>query len=368
MNRLEHAMGRLSGSRLRWSRLLPNPATGFAVFFLMSTLAGVSAGLSQFSRLPDLPDSEGFAGAFAGVAGGRLIVAGGANFPDKRPWENGKKVWYDTVFALERPDGQWKIIGKLPRPLGYGISVTTDEGIVCVGGSDAQKHYADVFLLTLKGGQLKTKGLPSLPVPVANGIGALLGQTLLVFGGSEQPGENSALNRLFAMDLSALAPQWRELEPCQGKARILPMAAVADGAFYVIGGAALEPENGKVGRVYLRDVWRYRPGPGWERRADLPKPVVAAPTPAPVSGSKVYIFGGDDGSLVGYQPVAKHPGFSRSVLTYDARADVWAVTGEVPAPRAVLPTAFWQDRWVLPNGEARPGVRSPQVWSFKPAL
>jgi N-acetylneuraminic acid mutarotase len=142
------------------------------------------------------------------------------------------------------------------------------------------------------------------------------------------------------------------------------VAAVAEGAFYIVGGASLEQTNGKTTRVYLRDAWSYRPGSGWERCADLPKPAVAAPTPAPTSGSKFYVIGGDDGSLVGFQPISQHPGFSKSVLSYDARENTWSVAGEVPAPRAVLPTAFWRGCWVLPNGEARPGVRSPEVWAF----
>ncbi len=73
---------------------------------------------------------------FAGVSGGALVAAGGANFPDRKPWEGGKKVWYDTVFVLEKPDGQWKVAGKLPRPLGYGVSATWRDRVVCVGGSD----------------------------------------------------------------------------------------------------------------------------------------------------------------------------------------------------------------------------------------
>src|SRR6188474_1845861 len=68
-------------------------------------------------QITPLPDPRGYAGMFAGVAGGKLIVAGGANFPDTMPWEGGKKVWYDTVFVLDRSDGQWRIAGKLPRPL-----------------------------------------------------------------------------------------------------------------------------------------------------------------------------------------------------------------------------------------------------------
>lgn len=367
MKAFPRAADSFNGRCFRLARPAQRSATGLLFFLLMSTLSATSAGSLQFSKLPNLPDPEGFAGSYAGVAGGHLIVAGGANFPGKKPWENGKKVWYDTVFALEKPDGQWKVVGKLPGPLGYGVSVTTDDGVVCIGGSDAEKHHAEVFLLSLSGDRLTTKSLPSLPVAFANGAGALLGQTIYVFGGSEQPGESAGLNRLFALDMKAASAQWRELEPCPGKPRILPVAAATEGAFYVVGGAALEQNNGKTTRIYLRDAWSYRPESGWQRCADLPKPAVAAPTPAPVSGSTFYVIGGDDGSLVGFQPISQHPGFPKSVLSYDARRDAWIVAEEAAASRAVLPTAFWRERWVLPNGEAKPGVRSPEVWSFTPA-
>jgi hypothetical protein len=54
-------------------------------------------------------------------------LAGGANFPEKLPWEGGTKVWHDTVFVLEKPDAAWKVAGKLPRPLGYGASLSTKD-------------------------------------------------------------------------------------------------------------------------------------------------------------------------------------------------------------------------------------------------
>src|SRR5215510_4111928 len=78
----------------------------------------------QSSRLPDLPERLGVAGAFAGVANDSLLVAGGANFPDAPPWKGGKKTWYDTVYLLPETNSEWKVIGKLPRPLGYGVSIT----------------------------------------------------------------------------------------------------------------------------------------------------------------------------------------------------------------------------------------------------
>ena len=181
--------------------------------------------------------------------------------------------------------------------------------------------------------------------------------------GATEPNEEAALNRLFALDLNSQHPTWHELEPCPGKARILPVAAVLSDSLYIAGGAALESTNGKSARGYLHDAWRYQLGKGWERIADLPRPAVAAPTPAPASDQKFYIFGGDDGSLVGFQPVPQHPGFPKSFLTYDARNNTWNLADGLPVSWAVLPTALWHGRWILPNGEVRPGVRSPEVWS-----
>ena len=67
-----------------------------------------------FHELSPISDAEGFAAPYVGVSDGRLLVAGGANFPDKPRWET-DKVWYDSIFVLDKPDGKWrKIPGKLP--------------------------------------------------------------------------------------------------------------------------------------------------------------------------------------------------------------------------------------------------------------
>jgi N-acetylneuraminic acid mutarotase len=319
----------------------------------------------RWQELAPLPDSNGVAGAFAGVASGKLIVAGGANFPDKKPWEGGKKVWHDAIYVLDEPDGEWRRAGKLPRALGYGVSVTAPHAVVCVGGSDAARQYADVFLLKLAdvSGEPQIEPLPSLPVPLANGAGALVDGTLFVVAGSQEPGERAAMNRLFALDVRQAHATWRELEHCPGKSRLLPVAAGVNGAFYIFGGAALERNNDKARRVYLRDAWRYRLGQGWHRLPDLPKPCVAAPSPAPVFGSRLFLLGGDDGSLADFQPIEQHPGFPNTALAFDTRTEKWDVERGVPAPRATVPTAFWHERWVIPSGETKPGVRSPEVWT-----
>ena len=70
-------------------------------------------GALTWDRLPDLPDREGFAGVYSGIVkeGSEefLVVAGGANFPEGRPWEDGKKVYYDTVYVLPlKEGGEWR--------------------------------------------------------------------------------------------------------------------------------------------------------------------------------------------------------------------------------------------------------------------
>ncbi|MBN9122927.1 MAG: galactose oxidase, partial [Planctomycetes bacterium] len=106
---------------------------------------------------------------------------------------------------------------------------------------------------------------------------------------------------------------------------------------------------------------RYDPDTGWKRVADLPGPLAAGPSPAPADATGFYVLGGDDGSQIGATP-DKHRGFSKTVLRYDPKAGRWAEVGTLTAPRVTVPCVRWNDSWVVPSGEIRPGVRSPEVW------
>jgi len=313
-----------------------------------------------------LPDSMGFAGAFAGASGGALVVAGGANFPKGMPWQGGVKVWHDRAWVLAEPGSQWREAGRLARPLAYGVCVSGEGAMVCAGGSDAAGHHADVFRLKWNGSALEQEPLAPLPLPLAMAAGALVGGTFYVACGSEKPGEQSALGRVFTLRLADARSAWREIEPLPGVPRILPVAAVWEGEFLVFGGAALEPgPDGKMERRYLRDAWAYRADRGWKRLADLPSPAAAAPSPAPLMDGALWILGGDDGSRVGFTPMEKHPGFAGRMLAYEPQGDRWRDEGVAPVVRATVGCVEWRGGFVLPSGEVRPGVRSAEVWRIR---
>lgn len=339
-----------------------------------SVLLAVTAGAApsgqdpvfHWSRLSSIPDGEGFAGAFAGVSAGALVVAGGANIPEAR-WENPpKKRWHSGVFILEGVEGKWIVGGELPRALGYGVSATTATGIICAGGSDAQRHYQDTFELRWKHGVLETITLPRLPRPCANACGAILNGTLYIAGGSEGPDSSSALNQFLALDLGDLDKGWRELEPWPGPGRILAVAGACDGSFFLFSGASLHVAfDGKPARTYLKDAYRYIPAKGWQRLADLPRAAVAAPSPAPALGLKqLLVMGGDDGGRLDFVPLEKHPGFSRELLAYDLAGDRWSTLETLSIAPVTVPAVSWGSGIVIPNGEVRPRVRTPEVWMF----
>jgi N-acetylneuraminic acid mutarotase len=335
----------------------------------------------HWSELPPLPDKEGFAGMYAGVSNGALIAAGGANFPEKRPWEGGTKAWYKEIYVLENPDGQWiRAAATLPRPMAYGVSITYKNALICIGGTDAETLFAEVLKLEWNDGAIKITSLPSLPQPMAYLAGALVGDMVYVAGGLSSPQANGALHKFLAMDLSAAneTMHWVECEPWPGPERALPVAASQGGAFFLVSGYRLAEEETADGRLqtarvfpYLVDGYRYTPGRHedkfsgtWQRIADIPQAVVGAPNPALSLGLEHFaILGGIDTETAKHTDLENYPEFPHDIVAYHIPSDTWLTLGQMPqgSARIAAPTTFWAGRWIVPSGEARPGIRSPKV-------
>ena len=352
----------------------------FLVGFLLSSPAKLCAQQDQsaskelfaWSRLPELPEPIGVGGACAGISGDALIVAGGAHF--REPFlDGGKKIWTNSIYVLERGSGgayDWRRGFNLAKPLGYAVSVTWGDEVICVGGGNAREHHTAVVSLRWNEDVLEQRDLPALPMSAAFASGALVGNTIYVAGGLRAPTDSVATNDFWALDLSDADPHWQELERWPGPARYNSVAASLDDAFYLLSGVQLEPDGqGGLSRRYLTDAYRYQPGQGWEQLADLPHSVAAAPTPAVAYGpSHLLVLGGDDGSAVDrVQELGdRHPGFRRDILAYHTITDTWVSMGTMPMGHVTVPMVRWGEDVVIPSGETRPGTRSSAVYRAIP--
>jgi N-acetylneuraminic acid mutarotase len=202
---------------------------------------------------------------------------------------------------------------------------------------------------------------------MANGAGAALNGKLYVVAGTRSPEDSTAVRGFWMLDLQRADAGWRELPVWPGPARIYPVVGVQEGALFLFSGLEISPAaTGGVARRHLRDGYRFDPATEvWTRTADLPRPAAAAPTPLiPVAPSTLMIPGGDDGTIVDFKPLDKHPGFNRTMLAYHTGTNTWRTLGTLPASRVTTPTAQWREWWTIPSGEVSPGVRSPEVWAL----
>ncbi|TWT93312.1 sodium:solute symporter family transporter [Stieleria varia] len=320
-----------------------------------------------WGELPTLPDSIGVAGPFAGVHNDALIVAGGANFPAPT-WES-DKVWHDRIDVLVRQGDEfvWKPGGQLERPTAYGASVSTADGVLCIGGNDADRAFDDVFLLQWnpQTESVTTVLFPSLPTPCAFASATRVGSVVYVAGGQSSNQPDSCMNNFWSLDLSQRgntdAFQWRVQTPWPGKSRAFNLTVAQHNGYtdcvYVISGR--RPDGDRT--EFLTDCWEFNPNTGaWRARSDTPRCVMAG-TSVAVGQSHALVLGGDDGSLFGAELRDQHPGFPREALAYHTITDRWASAGEMPANHVTTVAVKFAGRIVIPSGEIRPRVRSPRL-------
>ncbi len=176
--------------------------------------------------------------------------------------------------------------------------------------------------------------------------------------------------------------EWESLGWPEGaRGRMYPVAGVKGGKFYLFGGRDFaESEEQKANRIegldFLKDCWELDVSlESWKRLTDLPEAKSAAPSMAvPIGASSLLMLGGVSVEFWKDQVAARpemngqgmeHPGFPASILSYNTVTDRWAEAGSLPlagtfAP-VTTPVVFWDDKVIIPTGEIKPGVRSPQV-------
>lgn len=349
----------------------------FRLPFSIALLVCVSFTLQQaladelhWERFATLPNELGVAGPFAGLHHGVLLIAGGANFP--RPvWEN-DKAWVDDIHVLADLDGlpHWKSAGKLPRPMAYGMTVSTPDGIICMGGNDAAETFRDVCLLRwhAETESLERIDFPPLPQPCAYGQAVLIDHRIYLAGGQSGLGLDTALNNFWMLDLNFQADAskfvWEVLPAWPGPSRAynITVAQHSDSgqSIFVISGR--REQHGTP--QFLSDTWEYSLSTGeWRERAALPEPRMAGMA-IPVGDTRIAVIGGANGSLFDKADELRdaHPGFSKIGLMYNVPLNRWESQFTLPANHVTTQPVPWGDACLIPSGELRPRVRSPQVW------
>lgn len=319
-------------------------------------------------KLPDFDGKPhaGLAGVFSGFIGDNLVIAGGANFPYKKPWEEGgQKVWYNTLYYANVNNGQWNVIDNaLPEKIAYGVSITLPEGLLCIGGCNSEHCYDDVFLLTLHDGKVNiSEDWPSLPVPLANATGALLGNKIFIAGGQESMENQCATSHFFMLDLSAKNKGWQQLESWPGKARGYAVSVVqnngVDKCFYLFSGRNYDSDGNTE---ILNDGFVYNPHTGiWDKlHGEFP---VMAGTAIAQGANHILLLGGSDAML----PASElHPGFDRSVRLFHTITQTLIVKDICPYSVSLTTNLVEHNGTAyLTSGEIYPGVRTPEIISFR---
>ncbi len=370
------------------------------LIFLLAVLpvgAQVQVQQSQLEKLPNLAEEvphHGWAASFIGVHNNRLILAGGAAFPDDKLWENGIKKYSDQILVLTKQEGsnQWLQADnwKLPLPLAGGAAVSLPEGVFCTGGGNSKGLSDQSFLIRFRGEQPEVVTMPALPLPLKDHGMGLIGRLVYVVGGVSTEGNNL---QVWQLDLDQPDKGWQQLAGLPHALTHAVVESQTDGTeqcLFVIGGRF--KNSGDQVTSFSSEVLKYKPSvKRWIRKNDLAledgrKVTLAAAAGLKTGASHILIVGGDDGSTFnrvekainrmyaaeGEQRMSEraerdslwrhHPGFNKDILLYNTITDSWYRAGSLEAEAPAVTSAVrWQNKVVIPSGEIRPGIRTNQI-------
>ncbi|TDE44353.1 galactose oxidase [Flavobacterium rhamnosiphilum] len=343
----------------------------------------------------DSSTSLGFAGAINGISNDVLIVAGGANFQDKMPWEGGKKHYSKEIHVLQKCNDKYswnkEVQSTLAEPIAYCGSTATDLGVVYVGGENENGLSNKAFILKWNADkkEVETKSLANFPLAVANVALTHIGTVVYAVGGDEA---TKSSDIFVSLDLNDANPEWKIL-PKLPLALANSIAIVQKGkngtSIYVVGGRT-KTDSGISdlhNTTFVFDVKKQK----WESAATISDGKnttnFSAGAGVAVGNHSILILGGDNGVIFHQietylaqiakaesaeekadlitkknQLVTNHPGFYKGILLYNTLTDQWKKIGDLPfLPHVTSPAVLWNKKIVLSNGEIKPGIRTPNV-------
>ena len=337
-----------------------------------------------WESLPPVPDPVGLGGPFVAALQGadgeqRLLVAGGANFPEAPPWEGGAKVWYAGTWVF---DGEgWASGPPLPGPRAYGAVVHLDGRALLIGGGDSSQATSEVLIAEMDGsGAVRFAAGPALPAP-SQFLAAGLVDGRVIALGAQRTGDPSDLVRAtWILDPEDMASGWTESAPFPGRAGLKFVAAPqrnAEGkeALFVYSGEVpgQGPESLPDGRRFLpvsNELWSFEPGrETWTQHRSPSSPRSGAHGQAvgrsaglawPTGQSHILFFSGVAAVPLDL-PQATRSEITADVDAYHTLTDTWTWEGSMPRGVVTTGIAPWDGGFAIASGEVRPGVRTAEV-------
>ena len=316
--------------------------------------------VTELKAIPDAAYAKGVSAPFCGVVGDALVVAGGANFPDKSLLEGGAKRVYADIWALEA--GEWVHAGLLPDSTAYGATFAVDGALVLAGGNVCGVTTDKVYELTLRDGAAVLRALPQLPEPMEQCGWTRDGDRLYLVGGVGTTGVYACTVGEYVWTRLADLP-----EPL-----VQPVAFASGGHLYVWGG--FNPETLEVSDkgIVLDGTWR--------ETASIPDGgTFVGATGATLPDGRLAVVGGVNRAIFAralhntpedrIPYLSKEPAeyrFRQAVYAFDPASCAWTLLGADPACALAGPgVAVRPDGGLyVAGGELKPGVRSPKLFSL----
>lgn len=361
-----------------------------SLLLLLSTRS-YSAGINQIVRTQvwnmeqsaDTLLQEGLAGSFFGKQGDWFILAGGANFPNGKPWEGGAKTFSNEIFVFSESNNQFQpvtVSAKLPFGVAEGAYVSNAKGLLCLGGQTSDGLSNKAMLLNYNGTDVVVEMYPDLPVAIKNATASIIGNRVYLLGGQSSDGQSG--NQFLMLDLTNLAKGWQSLPNFPIAVSAATMSAQQDGeeiSLFVFGGRAIG--QGNLTNFYS-SVFQYKPSKNeWTTKNDIrlseTTPIqLSMAVSAPIGATHIALIGGDDGQVfhqveraINRGDIASrdslwinHSGFNDKILLYNTVTDTWF---ELDNPRkasvAVSSVVSDGKQIYMSGGETRPGIRNSEI-------
>lgn len=328
---------------------------------------GTGNAVSWQPLAPTAPQEAGYAkgvsAPFAGTAGGKLIMAGGANFPDLPVTEGGRKAFYDTIYSYG--EGVWTPAGHLPEQAAYGVSFSLRESVVFAGGSNASGALRGVWQVGLRDGSAVVTELPSLPHAVEQAAGAALGNRLYICGGLS---DGTPSDELWYLDLDSPSPEWKQAASLPEKS-VQPVMAASGGFLWLWGGfdpSSLEASDRGFRFDPISGEWTSAPG-------HPDGGTFTGASAAVLPDGRIAVTGGVDREIFEsairlpsdkIREYQLHPAewyrFQKAVRLFDPVSGTWTHIGDfAETARAGAALVPFDGGLCLLGGEIKPGIRTP---------